>query len=67
MTESSPCVFLTPLDAKSCKDGSVGKLLRGTEARVKNLNTGADQPAYESGELLVRGPQVSNNTCLFDL
>lgn len=59
MTESSPCVLLTPLDAKSSKDGSVGKLLKGTEARVVSLNTGADQPAHESGELLVRGPQVS--------
>ncbi|KAK7598038.1 hypothetical protein V9T40_006273 [Parthenolecanium corni] len=58
MTESSPCVLLTPLDAKSSKDGSVGKLLKGTEARVVSLNTGADQPAHESGELLVRGPQV---------
>lgn len=58
MTESSPCVFLTPLDTQTSKDGSVGKLLRGTEARVKNLTTGADQPAHESGELLVRGPQV---------
>ncbi len=58
MTELSPCVLLTPLSANPKKDGSVGQLVRNTEARVVNLSTGADQPAYESGELYIKGPQV---------
>lgn len=58
MTELSPCALLTPIEMKLGKDGSAGKLISGTQARVVNISTGVDQPVYESGELLIRGPQV---------
>lgn len=58
MTELSPCALLTPRNAKSGKEDSVGKLIKGTEARVVDLNNGQDQQAFKSGELYIRGPQV---------
>jgi len=38
--------------------GSVGRLLPNTELRVVDPETGRDLPAGETGELLLRGPQV---------
>lgn len=67
MTELSPCALLAPLNGKVGTEGSVGKLVQGTQARVVNLNTGEDEPAFKSGELYIRGPQVSTNTRLIYL
>jgi acyl-CoA synthetase (AMP-forming)/AMP-acid ligase II len=40
------------------RSGSVGRLLPCTELRVVDPASGADLPSGETGELLVRGPQV---------
>ncbi|MGJ5827103.1 4-coumarate--CoA ligase family protein [Streptomyces ossamyceticus] len=60
MTELSPCSHLVPLDqAAAAPPGTVGKLIAGTEMRVVSLDDPArDVPVGESGEVLIRGPQV---------
>ncbi|MFB6553524.1 4-coumarate--CoA ligase family protein [Streptomyces sp. NPDC056405] len=60
MTELSPGTHVVPLDAMSAAPpGTVGKLIAGTEMRVVSLDDpGKDLPAGESGEILIRGPQV---------
>ncbi|MFJ8190973.1 4-coumarate--CoA ligase family protein [Streptomyces sp. NPDC096094] len=60
MTELSPGTHVVPLDAMSAAPpGTVGKLVAGTEMRVVSLDDpGKDLPAGESGEILIRGPQV---------
>ncbi len=56
ITECSPTVTLTPLDAPRT-DCSVGRLLPGIEARLAGPD-GRDAAAGEMGELWVRGPGV---------
>jgi 4-coumarate--CoA ligase len=56
MTEMSPAVNYSE-DAFS-KPGSVGRIVPGTELRVKCTDTDKDLPHNERGELLFRGPQV---------
>ncbi|MER7051803.1 MULTISPECIES: 4-coumarate--CoA ligase family protein [unclassified Streptomyces] len=60
MTELSPGTHVVPLDAMNdAPPGTVGKLIAGTEMRVVSLtDPGKDLPAGESGEILIRGPQV---------
>jgi acyl-CoA synthetase (AMP-forming)/AMP-acid ligase II len=60
MTELSPGTHVVPLDAMSdAPPGTVGKLIAGTEMRIVSLDDpGKDLPAGESGEILIRGPQV---------
>ncbi|WP_435283280.1 4-coumarate--CoA ligase family protein [Streptomyces koelreuteriae] len=60
MTELSPGTHVVPLDAmRDAPPGTVGKLIAGTEMRVVSLDDpGKDLPAGESGEILIRGPQV---------
>ncbi|MFE0809383.1 4-coumarate--CoA ligase family protein [Streptomyces sp. NPDC058794] len=60
MTELSPGTHVVPLDAMhAAPPGTVGKLIAGTEMRVVSLDDpGKDLPAGESGEILIRGPQV---------
>ncbi|XP_065207709.1 probable 4-coumarate--CoA ligase 1 [Planococcus citri] len=58
MTELSPCALLSPLNLGFEKHGSAGVLIRDTKARVVSLKDGKNQPAYESGELYIKGPQV---------
>jgi acyl-CoA synthetase (AMP-forming)/AMP-acid ligase II len=58
LTETSP-VATTVLNAPhGPRPGSVGVLLPNTEARVVDPATGADVTRGETGELLLRGPQV---------
>jgi acyl-CoA synthetase (AMP-forming)/AMP-acid ligase II len=58
LTETSP-VATTALNAPAGpRPGSVGVLIPNTEARVVDPATGADVSRGETGELLVRGPQV---------
>ncbi|MFE6198122.1 4-coumarate--CoA ligase family protein [Streptomyces sp. NPDC057838] len=60
MTELSPGTHVVPLDAmRDAPPGTVGKLIAGTEMRVVSLDDPTrDLPAGESGEILIRGPQV---------
>ncbi|MFJ6068246.1 4-coumarate--CoA ligase family protein [Streptomyces tendae] len=60
MTELSPGTHVVPLDAMAdAPPGTVGKLIAGTEMRIVSLtDPGKDLPADESGEILIRGPQV---------
>jgi acyl-CoA synthetase (AMP-forming)/AMP-acid ligase II len=60
MTELSPGTHVVPLDAMSdAPPGTVGKLIAGTEMRIVSLtDPGKDLPAGETGEILIRGPQI---------
>ncbi|MFL9657326.1 4-coumarate--CoA ligase family protein [Streptomyces sp. PB17] len=60
MTELSPGTHVVPLDAMTdAPPGTVGKLIAGTEMRIVSLtDPGTDLPADESGEILIRGPQI---------
>ncbi len=58
LTESAPLTHATPVDGKR-KPDSVGIPLPGTDARIVDLQSeDKEMPAGESGELVVRGPQV---------
>lgn len=58
MTESSPVTLMTPYIYPYGKVGSVGQLVPSTQARVISLTTGEALGPHQSGELLLRGPQV---------
>ncbi len=59
MTEMSPVSHCNPIYGQR-KSGSIGVPLPGTEAKIIDLETGADLPfdGTSQGELCVRGPQV---------
>ena len=56
LTETSPLTHANPVGR--AKAGSIGIPLSDTDARVVDLETGADVVAGQPGELLIRGPQV---------
>ncbi|MBI1960213.1 MAG: long-chain fatty acid--CoA ligase [Candidatus Rokubacteria bacterium] len=56
LTETSPLTHANPIGR--AKPGSIGIPLPDTDARIVDLETGADVPPGASGELLIRGPQV---------
>ena len=56
LTETSPLTHANPLARP--RPGSIGIPLADTDARIVDLETGADVPAGAAGELLIRGPQV---------
>ncbi|MFI7403568.1 4-coumarate--CoA ligase family protein [Streptomyces sp. NPDC049541] len=60
MTELSPGTHVVPLDAMhQAPPGTVGKLIAGTEMRIVSLDDpDKDLGAGESGEILIRGPQI---------
>lgn len=60
MTELSPGTHVVPLDAmRDAPAGTVGKLIAGTEMRIVSLDDpDKDLEAGESGEILIRGPQI---------
>ncbi|MEG3627378.1 4-coumarate--CoA ligase family protein [Streptomyces poriticola] len=60
MTELSPGTHVVPLDAMAdAPPGTVGRLIAGTEMRIVSLDDpGKDLGPGESGEILIRGPQV---------
>ncbi|MFD0315712.1 4-coumarate--CoA ligase family protein [Streptomyces flavalbus] len=60
MTELSPGTHVVPLDAMAdAPHGTVGKLIAGTEMRIVSLDDpGKDLGPGDSGEILIRGPQV---------
>jgi len=58
MTESSPVTHINPFGGER-KVGSIGIPISDTEARIVDLNEDSrEMPLGESGELVVRGPQV---------
>ncbi|MBI5378730.1 MAG: long-chain fatty acid--CoA ligase [Nitrospirae bacterium] len=56
LTETSPLTHANPI--QRAKPGSIGIPIADTDAKIVDLETGADLPAGESGELVIRGPQV---------
>jgi acyl-CoA synthetase (AMP-forming)/AMP-acid ligase II len=58
LTETSPVVTTNYNTPHGPRPGSVGVPLPNTEMRVVDPATGADVSRGETGELLVRGPQV---------
>jgi len=58
LTEASPVTHSTPL-AGLQKPGSIGVPIPDTDARIVDLETGTRTlPPGETGELIIRGPQV---------
>ncbi|HWK71504.1 MAG TPA: AMP-binding protein [Burkholderiaceae bacterium] len=57
LTETSPAVTINPLD-KTEFDGSIGLPVPSTEISIRD-NHSRDLPQGESGEICVRGPQVT--------
>lgn len=57
LTETSPAVTINPLDKKEF-DGSIGLPVPSTEISIRD-DHGRDLPQGESGEICVRGPQVT--------
>ncbi|MFF1439890.1 4-coumarate--CoA ligase family protein [Streptomyces sp. NPDC058295] len=60
MTELSPGTHVVPLDVmRDAPAGTVGKLIAGTEMRIVSLDDpDKDLDVGESGEILIRGPQI---------
>jgi long-chain acyl-CoA synthetase len=56
LTETSPLTHANPIGR--ARAGSIGIPLPDTDARIVDLETGADVAAGARGELLIRGPQV---------
>jgi long-chain acyl-CoA synthetase len=56
LTETSPLTHANPIH--NAKPGSIGMPIADTDAKIIDLETGADLPAGASGELVIRGPQV---------
>jgi len=56
LTETSPLTHANPMGR--AKAGSIGIPLPDTDARIVDLETGADVASGQPGELLIRGPQV---------
>lgn len=58
LTESSPVTHVNPFEGRR-KIGSIGIPVSDTECRIVDLDTGKkDMPVGESGELIIKGPQV---------
>ena len=61
LTESSPVTHCNPLDKslKTVKIGSIGLPWPDTDAKIMDMETGnTELPPGETGELVVKGPQV---------
>jgi long-chain acyl-CoA synthetase len=57
LTETSPVTHCNPFVGTRIP-GSVGLPFPDTEVRIVDLETGADLPPGQEGEVLIRGPQV---------
>ncbi|QTA93550.1 long-chain-fatty-acid--CoA ligase [Desulfonema magnum] len=59
LTEASPVTHINPFNQEKRKIGSIGVPISDTECRIVDLDDGkTNVPVGESGELLIRGPQV---------
>lgn len=60
LTETSPVTHINPFEGQR-KVGSIGIPISDTLCRIVDINDGkTDVPIGESGELLIKGPQVMN-------
>lgn len=60
LSETSPVVTLNPFGGKT-KRGSIGVPLPDTDIRIVDLINGSkEMPVGESGEVVIRGPQVAS-------
>ena len=59
MTESTPVTHINPFAGGKRKVGSIGVPISDTACRVVSIEDGkTDMPVGETGELLIKGPQV---------
>jgi long-chain acyl-CoA synthetase len=59
LSEASPVTHFNPPFAGVAREGSIGIPVPSTDARIADVATGEDEmPVGESGELVVKGPQV---------
>lgn len=59
LTETSPVTHINPFAGGKRKIGSIGIPISDTECRIVDLNDGkTDVPVGETGELLIKGPQI---------
>jgi long-chain acyl-CoA synthetase len=59
LTESSPVTHINPFSGGKRKVGSIGIPISDTQCRIVDIEDGTtDLPTGESGELLVKGPQI---------
>jgi long-chain acyl-CoA synthetase len=59
LTETSPVTHINPFAGGKRKVGSIGIPISDTECRIVDLNDGkTDVPVGETGELLIKGPQI---------
>jgi len=59
MTESTPVTHVNPFAGGKRKVGSIGIPISDTLCRIVDIDTGeTDMPVGETGELLIKGPQV---------
>lgn len=58
MTEMSPVSHVIPPERDDIPLGSIGVPVANVECRIVDVETGTDVAAGESGELLVRGPNI---------
>ena len=57
LTEAGPVTHANPL-SDSHRHGFIGLPLPSTDAKIVDVNSGADLPPRQIGELLIRGPQL---------
>lgn len=59
LTESSPVTHINPFAGGERKAGSVGVPISNTECRIVDIETGETiMPVGETGEIIMRGPQI---------
>ena len=58
LTETSPTTHWVGDELAGTMPGSIGPAVPNTECRIVDVGTGEDVVSGESGELLIRGPQV---------
>ena len=61
LTEASPITHINPFGGSKRKVGSIGLPVPNTKCKIVDLNdSNTEIPAGETGELVIRGPQVMN-------
>ena len=59
LSEASPVTHFNPPFAGESRDGSIGVPVPSTDVRIIDVDTGTEEmPIGESGELIIKGPQV---------